>query len=137
MILKGLSTVQYNDQAGKILSQGAAATQGRISVALNTRKKLSVTLANLKVEADARLEDSMPPLPQATGEALRDGPLWDKANSRPSLEDDGNKQHACHPKQENSGVGGPTFNKLLATRDGEDAGLRRAQRHTALQRAPK
>ena len=37
-ILKGLSTVQYNGQAGKILPQCAAATQDRIPVALNNGK---------------------------------------------------------------------------------------------------
>ena len=37
----------------------------------------------------------------------------------PSLEDDGNKTLATQ-NQENPGVGGPTFNKLLAARDGEE-----------------
>ena len=73
MILKGLWTVQHNDQAGKILSQGAAATQGRIPLPRNNGKMLSVKPANLKVEADARLDDSMLP----------------PENSVPSLEDDG------------------------------------------------
>ena len=40
--LKGLSTTQYNGQVGKILPLGAAKTQGRIPVALNSGNKLSV-----------------------------------------------------------------------------------------------
>ena len=47
-------------------------------------------------------------------------------NSMPSLEDHGDKTPAI-PKQENPGVGGPTFNKLHAARDGsgalEDVGM--------------
>ena len=40
----------------------------------------------------------------------------------PSLEDDGNKTPATQ-KQDNPGVGGPTYNKLLAARYGEDVGM--------------
>ena len=84
-------------------------------------KKISMKPTNLKVRDEARLEDSMPPLPQATDEALPDEswPIWEHANSMPSLEDDGNKTLATQ-NQKIPGVGGPTFNKLLAARDGED-----------------
>ena len=61
MILKGLSTAQYDGQVGKVLSHGAAATQDRIPVALTNGKKHSVKLSKQKVEAGERLEDSMPP----------------------------------------------------------------------------
>ena len=66
----------------------------------------------------------MPPLPQATDEAFPDEswPIWEHANTMPSLEDDGNKTLATQ-NQKNPGVGGPTFNKLLAARDGEDVGM--------------
>ena len=79
---------------------------------------------NLKVMDDERTEDSMPSLPQATDEGLLDDswPIWEDANSMPSLEDDSNKTPATQ-KQENPWVGGHTFNKLLAARDGEDAGM--------------
>ena len=128
-MLKGLSTVQCNGQAGKVLSQGAAATQGRVPVALNNGNKLSVKLANLKVEADVRLEDSMPP----------------PENSMPSLEDDGDKTLGIQ-KQENPGVEGHTSTATSCLPQETEAGhlktlARRSQnrehRHTAMQRARK
>ena len=54
VILKGLSTVQYNGQVGKILPRFAAGTQDRIAVALINGKKISVKPTNLKVEHEAR-----------------------------------------------------------------------------------
>ena len=140
VILKGLPTVQCNGRVGKVLPQRAAATQERIPLALINGTKLSVKPTNLKVEDDPRPDDSMPPLPQAANDALSDEslPLWEHAgikpvgakadedaaseNSMPSLEDDGNKTPSIS-KQENSGVGGPTFtfNQSRAAGDGNGA----------------
>ena len=94
--------------------------------------------SNLKEKDDARPEDSMPPLPQATDEALPDEswPIWEYANCVPSINDDGKTTPATQ-KQENSGVGGPTFNKLLAAKRRGPLtwrSLRRAKRDTVMQR---
>ena len=97
VILKDLSTAQYNGQVGEILSQGA----GQDSSGCDQRENLRVNPTNRKVEDDARPEDSMLLLLQATDDALADEswPLWEYVgikpvvpdNSMPSLEDDGNK----------------------------------------------
>ena len=84
MILKGLSTIQHRGQVGKVPPQCAAATQDIVSVASINAKKLSVIPATLKVEDDARPEDSMPPLPQARDDVLSDEswPLWEYVGIR-------------------------------------------------------
>ena len=69
-----MPAVQYDDQVGKILPRCAEATKERIPAALPNGRELSAETTNLKVEDDATLDESMPPLPlsQATDDPLSD-----------------------------------------------------------------
>ena len=70
VILKGLSTVQYNGPSWQDPAPVRSDNTGQDSVALISGKKFSVKLAGLMVEDEARLDHSTPPLPRATDDAL-------------------------------------------------------------------
>ena len=141
VILKGLSAAQYNGQGGKIPPSAQRQHRKGFQWPLNHGEKISVKLSDLKVKDEARLEDSMPPRPQATDEALHDEswPIWEHANSMPSLEDDGNKTLAAQ-RQKKSRFRRTHFQQVACRkrRRGRWHGdLYAERRDTAMQRAPK
>ena len=124
-------------------------TTGKDSSGFDLREMLCVKPTNLKVEDDARPDDSVPSFPQATDDALSDEswPPWDYVGINPacakvdedavskystlSLDDNGDKTPTI-PKQ-------AIFNNVLAA--GDRGGAREAvdreiltqtQRHTPL-----